>query len=105
MLLSTAERATCALVAMAIHDLGHEAVSLAGSQAGILTDATHTDATIRDVTPVRVVGALDAGKIVLVADQQGFSRETMDLTTISPAEASATAAALATALGASCDVH
>ena len=105
MLLSTAERAACALVAMAIHDLGHEAVSLSGSQAGILTDATHTDATIREVTPVRVVHALDAGKIVLVADQQGFSRETMDLTTMSPAEASATASALAAALGASCEVQ
>jgi aspartate kinase len=104
MLLSTAERAACALVAMAIHDLGHEAVSLAGSQAGILTDATHTDATIREVTPVRVVAALDAGRIVLVADQQGFSRETMDLTALGPAEASATARALAAALAASCDL-
>ena len=61
MLLSTGERVACALVAIAVHDLGHEAVSLTGSQAGILTDAVHTKAKIREITPVRVLRALDEG--------------------------------------------
>jgi len=78
MLLSTGERVACALVAIAVHDLGHEAVSFTGSQAGILTDAVHTKALIREITPVRVLHALDEGKIVLVAGFQGFSRETME---------------------------
>jgi aspartate kinase len=97
MLLSAGGRVTCALVAMAIHDLGHEAVSLTGSQAGVLTDARHTGATIREVRADRVRQALAAGKIVLVAGAQGFTRETMDLTTLGE-ETSATA--LAAALGA-----
>ena len=58
MLLSTGERTACALVAMAVHDLGHEAVSFTGSQAGILTDSVHTRAKIREITPVRVLEAL-----------------------------------------------
>ena len=61
MLLSTGERIACALVAMAVHDLGHEAVSFTGSQAGIITDPVHTKAKIREITPVRVVEALDRG--------------------------------------------
>jgi aspartate kinase len=105
MLLSTGERTTCALVAMAIHDLGHEAVSYTGSQAGILTDAVHTRAKIREVTPVRVVSALDEGKVVLVAGLQGFTRETMDVTTLGRGGADITAVALAAALGASCEVY
>ena len=97
MLLSAGGRVACALVAMAIHDLGHEAVSLTGSQAGILTDAQHTRATIREVRAERVRTALAAGKIVLVAGAQGFARETMDLTTLGDETG---AAALADALGA-----
>ena len=65
MLLSTGERISCALVAMAIHDLGCEAVSLTGSQAGIETDAAHTKAKITNIRADRVVAALDEGKIVL----------------------------------------
>ena len=105
MLLSTGERTTCALVAMAIDDLGHEAVSFTGSQAGILTDAVHTRAKIREITPVRVVSALDEGKVVLVAGLQGFTRETMDVTTLGRGGADITAVALAAALGASCEVY
>src|SRR4249919_1156911 len=82
MLLSTGERIACALVAMAVHDLGYEAVSFTGSQAGIITDPVHTKAKIREITPVRVVEALDRGRIVLVAGYQGFSRDTMDVTTL-----------------------
>jgi aspartate kinase len=77
MLLSTGERIACALVAMAVHDLGYEAVSFTGSQAGIITDPVHTKAKIREITPGRVVEALDRGRIVLVAGFQGFSRDTM----------------------------
>ncbi len=105
MLLSTGERVACALVAIAVHDLGHEAVSFTGSQAGILTDAVHTRALIREITPVRVVRALDEGRIVLVAGFQGFSRETMDVTTLGRGGTDATAVALAGALGAACEIY
>jgi aspartate kinase len=105
MLLSTGERVACALVAIAVHDLGHEAVSFTGSQAGILTDAVHTRAKIREITPVRVLRALGQGKIVLVAGFQGFSRETMDVTTLGRGGTDATAVALAAALGASCEIY
>ena len=105
MLLSTGERIACALVAMAVHDLGYEAVSFTGSQAGIITDPVHTKAKIREITPVRVVEALDLGKIVLVAGYQGFSRDTMDVTTLGRGGTDATAVALAAALGASCEIY
>ena len=105
MLLSTGERIACALVAMAVHDLGHEAVSFTGSQAGIITDPVHTKAKIREITPVRVLEALERGRIVLVAGFQGFSRETMDVTTLGRGGTDATAVALATALGASCEIY
>jgi aspartate kinase len=105
MLLSTGERIACALVAMAIHDLGYEAVSFTGSQAGIITDPVHTKAKIREITPVRVVEALDHGRIVLVAGYQGFSRDTMDVTTLGRGGTDATAVALAAALGASCEIY
>ncbi len=105
MLLSTGERIACALVAMAVHDLGYEAVSFTGSQAGIITDPVHTKAKIREITPVRVVEALDVGKIVLVAGYQGFSRDTMDVTTLGRGGTDLTAVALAAALGASCEVY
>jgi aspartate kinase len=105
MLLSTGERIACALVAMAVHDLGHEAVSFTGSQAGIITDPVHTKAKIREITPVRVLEALERGRIVLVAGFQGFSRETMDVTTLGRGGTDATAVALAAALGASCEIY
>jgi aspartate kinase len=105
MLLSTGERVACALVAMAVHDLGQEAVSFTGSQAGILTDSVHTRAKIRQITPVRVLEALDAGKIVLVAGFQGFSRDTMDITTLGRGAGDLTAVALAATLGASCEIY
>jgi aspartate kinase len=105
MLLSTGERIACALVAMAVHDLGFEAVSFTGSQAGIITDPVHTKAKIREITPVRVLEALDQGRIVLVAGYQGFSRDTMDVTTLGRGGTDATAVALAAALGASCEIY
>ena len=105
MLLSTGERISCALVAMAIDDLGHEAVSLTGSQAGIETDASHTKAKIQSINPYRVLAALDAGKIVLVAGFQGVSAATKDVTTLGRGGTDATAVALAAALGAACEIN
>ncbi|HYI74419.1 MAG TPA: aspartate kinase [Gaiellaceae bacterium] len=105
MLLSTGERISCALVAMAVHDLGYEAVSFTGSQAGIITDPVHTKAKIREITPVRVLEALDRGRIVLVAGYQGFSRDTMDVTTLGRGGTDATAVALAAALDATCEIY
>jgi len=88
-----------------VHDLGYEAVSFTGSQAGIITDPVHTKAKIREITPVRVVEALDQGRIVLVAGYQGISRDTMDVTTLGRGGTDATAVALAAALGASCEIY
>jgi aspartate kinase len=105
MLLSTGERIACALVAMAIHDLGEEAVSLTGSQAGIITDDAYMKAKIKEIRADRVSAALDEGKIVLVAGFQGFSRDTMDVTTLGRGGTDATAVALAAALGAACEIY
>src|SRR5271154_4988466 len=73
MLLSTGERISCALCAMAINDLGHRAISLTGSQAGIVTDTSHTRARIFDVRAVRSREAVEEDNIVLVAGFQGVS--------------------------------
>src|SRR3712207_1093503 len=81
MLLSTGERISCALAAMVINDLGHEAISLTGSQAGIVTDTSHTRARILDVKADRIKEGLDEGKIVLVAGFQGVSTSS-DVTTL-----------------------
>src|ERR671915_1975063 len=99
MLLSTGERVTCALAAMAINDLGHEAISLTGSQAGIVTDTSHTKARILDVKADRIREALEDGKIVLVAGFQGVSTAA-DVTTLGRGGSDTTAVALAAALGA-----
>ncbi len=81
MLLSTGERISCALCAMAINDLGHRAISLTGSQAGIVTDTSHTKARILDVRGDRIREALDEDRIVLVAGFQGVSTS-RDVTTL-----------------------
>ncbi|HSL64852.1 MAG TPA: aspartate kinase [Gaiellaceae bacterium] len=105
MLVSVGERITCALAAMAIHDLGHEAISLTGSQAGIVTDTAHTKAKIVEVRARRIHEALDAGKIVLVAGFQGVSTA-YDVTTLGRGGTDLTAAALASALGArACEIY
>src|SRR6201993_3660828 len=82
MLLSTGERISCALCAMAIHDLDHRAISLTGSQAGIVTDESHTKALILDVRADRIRAALDNDNIVLVAGFQGVSGTGRDVTTL-----------------------
>ncbi len=104
MLLSTGERIAAALCAMAIDDLGHEAVSLTGSQAGIVTDTVHTKAKILEIRPRRIEEALDRGRIVLVAGFQGVSTE-FDVTTLGRGGSDTTAVALAAALGGDCEVY
>jgi aspartate kinase len=106
MLLSTGERISCALCAMAIHDLGHRAISLTGSQAGIVTDASHTRARILDVRAERIFSALDEDRIVLVAGFQGVSTGSSDVTTLGRGGSDTTAVALAAALGARvCEIY
>ncbi|HZG48538.1 MAG TPA: aspartate kinase [Thermoleophilaceae bacterium] len=106
MLLSTGERVSCALAAMVINDLGHEAISLTGSQAGIVTDSGHTKARILEIKAHRIRDALDAGKIVLVAGFQGVSQESLDVTTLGRGGSDTTAVALAAALGAEvCEIY
>jgi aspartate kinase len=105
MLLSTGERISCALCAMAIHDLGFEAISLSGSQAGIVTDTSHTRARIIDVRADRIREALEQGKIVLVAGFQGVSTS-REVTTLGRGGSDTTAVALAAALGAGvCEIY
>ena len=105
MLLSTGERISCALCAMAIHDLGHQAVSLSGSQAGIVTDTSHTKARIVDVRADRIRSLLDAGSVVLVAGFQGVSQTSLDVTTLGRGGSDTTAVALAAAIDADvCDI-
>ena len=105
MLLSTGERISCALAAMVINDLGHQAISLTGSQAGIVTDTSHTKARILDVRADRIRAALDEGKVVLVAGFQGVSTS-YDVTTLGRGGSDTTAVALAAALGADvCEIY
>ena len=106
MLLSTGERISCALCAMAIHDMGHEAISLTGSQAGIVTDSFHTKARIVDVRADRIKEALGEDRIVLVAGFQGVSTDSRDVTTLGRGGSDTTAVALAAALGAPvCEIY
>jgi aspartate kinase len=105
MLISVGERISCALAAMAIHDLGHEAISLTGSQAGIVTDTVHGKAKIVDVRARRIHEALDQDNIVLVAGFQGVSTD-LDITTLGRGGSDTTAVALAAALGADvCEIY
>ena len=105
MLISVGERISCALAAMAIHDLGAEAISLTGSQAGIVTDTVHGRAKIVDVRARRIHEALDQDRIVLVAGFQGVSTD-YDITTLGRGGSDTTAVALAAALGAEvCEIY
>jgi aspartate kinase len=106
MLVSVGERISCALAAMAIKDLGHDAVSLTGSQAGIVTDTVHTKAKIVEVRGARIDAALDGDRIVLVAGFQGVSDDSHDVTTLGRGGSDTTAVALAAALGAEfCEIY
>ncbi len=104
MLLTAGERISMALLAMAIHANGHEAVSFTGSQAGIITTTEHGRAKIIDVRATRIREALDAGKVVIVAGFQGVS-ETADVTTLGRGGSDTTAVAIAAALKAdACEI-
>ncbi|WP_203582138.1 aspartate kinase [Microbacterium hibisci] len=106
MLLSSGERISMALLAMAIHSMGFEARSFTGSQAGMITTADHGSARIVDVTPIRLREALDEGAIVIVAGFQGFNRDTRDITTLGRGGSDTTAVALAAALEADvCEIY
>ncbi|WP_433197788.1 aspartate kinase [Nocardia sp. CA-107356] len=106
MLLTSGERISNALVAMAIHSLGAEARSFTGSQAGVITTGSHGNAKIIDVTPGRVRAALDEGLVVLVAGFQGVSQDSRDVTTLGRGGSDTTAVALAAALDADvCEIY
>jgi aspartate kinase len=106
MLLTAGERISMALLAMAIANLGLEARSFTGSQAGVITDGAHGRARIIDVTPGRISGALAAGAIPIVAGFQGVSQDSKDVTTLGRGGTDTTAVALAAALGADvCEIY
>src|SRR5437763_5080154 len=100
MLLTSGERISMALLAMAIANLGASARSFTGSQAGVITDSSHGRARTIDVTPGRVSEALAAGHIAIVAGFQGVSQDTKDITTLGRGGSDTTAVALAAALDA-----
>jgi len=106
MLLTAGERISMALLAMAIANLGLEARSFTGSQAGVITDSVHGRARIIDVTPGRIQTALDAGAIPIVAGFQGVSQDSKDITTLGRGGTDTTAVALAAALNADvCEIY
>ncbi len=105
MLLSTGEQVSVALMAMAVHSLGHEAISLTGAQIGIVTDSTHTRARIHSISTERIQRALDEGRIVIAAGFQGVD-EVGNITTLGRGGSDTTAVALAAVLGAEvCEIY
>ena len=106
MLLSTGERVSMALVAMALHDLGVEAISFTGSQSGILTDESHSNARIVSITPGRIRAELERGRVVIEAGFQGVSPVTKEITTLGRGGSDTTAVALAATLApARCEIY
>jgi len=106
MLLTAGERISVALLAMAIGNLGHQARSFTGSQAGVITDSAHGKAKIIDVTPGRIEQALSEGAIAIVAGFQGVSQDSKDITTLGRGGSDTTAVALAAALRADvCEIY
>ncbi|NHC15237.1 aspartate kinase [Motilibacter deserti] len=106
MLLTAGERISMAVVAMALGNLGLEARSFTGSQAGVITDSAHGKARIIDVTPGRISQALGEGAIAIVAGFQGVSQDTKDITTLGRGGSDTTAVALAAALEADvCEIY
>ncbi len=106
MLLTAGERISMAVLAMAISDLGYEARSYTGSQAGLITDSEHGKARIVDVTPGRIKEALSEGAIPIIAGFQGVARDTKDITTLGRGGSDLTAVAIAAALDADvCEIY
>ncbi|MEE8302554.1 MAG: aspartate kinase [Candidatus Tectomicrobia bacterium] len=105
MLLNTGEMVSIALLAMALNDVGCQAASFTGTQGGIVTDNTHTQARIKQITTTRLHKALEADIVPVVAGFQGVS-ETQDFTTLGRGGSDLTAVALASALGADvCEIY
>ena len=102
MLLTTGERISMSLMSMALSDLGVPAISFTGSQAGVMTDGSHTSARILDVRPIRVREELDRGRIVVLAGFQGVDPLTKEITTLGRGGSDTTAVAMAAALKAEC---
>lgn len=106
MLLTSGERISMSLLAIAINAQGARSQSFTGSQAGIVTDSVHGNARIAEVTPERIRLSLDAGNIAIVAGFQGFNRETQDITTLGRGGSDTTAVALAAGLDADlCEIY
>jgi aspartate kinase len=106
MLLTAGERMSAALLAMAIANLGHQARSFTGSQAGVITTGKHGNARIIDITPGRITESLAEGHIAIVAGFQGVSQDTKDITTMGRGASDTTAVALAAAMGAEvCEIY
>ena len=106
MLLTSGERISAALLAMAIANLGYQARSFTGSQAGVLTTARHGNARIIDITPGRIEDALAEGHVAIVAGFQGVAQDTKDITTLGRGASDTTAVALAAALNADyCEIY
>jgi len=106
MLLTSGERISAALLAMAIANLGYEARSFTGSQAGVITTAAHGNARIIDITPGRIESALSEGHVAIVAGFQGVAQDTKDITTMGRGASDTTAVALAAALEADyCEIY
>ncbi|HMU39492.1 MAG TPA: aspartate kinase [Pseudomonadota bacterium] len=104
MLMSSGERISMALLAMALHDLGHDAISFTGSQSGILTNDRHTGARIIEIRPVRIQDELERDRVVIVAGFQGVSYK-REVTTLGRGGSDTTAVALAAALCADCEIY
>jgi aspartate kinase len=102
MLLTTGERISMSLMSMALSDLGVPAISFTGSQAGVMTDESHSSARILDVRPTRVLEELGRGRIVVLAGFQGVNPVTRDITTLGRGGSDTTAVAMAAALKAMC---
>ncbi|MBE6477379.1 MAG: aspartate kinase [Propionibacteriaceae bacterium] len=106
MLLTTGERQSAALLAMALNDLGVPARSYTGSQAGVITTGLHGNARIIDITPGRINKSLELGNVTIVAGFQGVSQDTKDVTTLGRGASDTTAVALAASLGAEyCEIY
>lgn len=105
MLLATGEQISIALLSMAIHALGHDAISFTGPQVGIVTDGMHTKAKIKTIKSKRILDEIDKGRIVIVAGFQGVTEEN-DITTLGRGGSDTTAVALAADLGAEvCEIY
>src|SRR3954465_4373867 len=102
MLLTTGERISMSLMSMALADLGVPAISFTGSQAGVMTDDSHSSARILDVRPIRVREELDSGRVVVLAGFQGVNPATKEITTLGRGGSDTTAVAMAAALNATC---